>query len=209
MLMPDGKYKRSEGLYTYEGREFISTTTALKEVGLSPQYPDRAFFAAWRGTKVHDAVEKLLTEPCDEDAIKKIFVSLDDVAGRGYLAAFLKFLRECRFELAVENGIKLAEKGICHPFYGYAGRFDIAGFVNGKRAVVDVKTGLPMPWHGPQIASYVLGLWGGPEDVDRYGLYLKSNGTYKLKPYEDVSDFAVFTSAVVIAKWKRRHGVAA
>lgn len=207
--MPDGwKRERSKGIYTaIDGREFISTTTALKEVGLSPQYPDRAFFAAWRGTKVHVAVEKLLTANLDDAGVQALFASLDDVAGRGYLAAFLKFLRECRFELCVENGIKLAEKTVFHPLYGYAGQLDIAGAVNAMRAIVDVKTGVPMPWHGPQTASYAMGLWG--EETKRYGLYLKPTGAYKLKLYEDPSDFSVFTSAVVVAQWKRLHGVAA
>jgi len=206
-LMPaDWVYDRKKGISTDPcGREYISVTTALKEIGLSPQYPDRAFFNAWRGTKTHKAIEKLLTTHDDEE-IKKIFASLDDVNGRGFLAAFMKFLRESKAEPIVDSQGVLSERKIWHP-HGFAGTFDLAVKLNGHVAMIDVKTGVPMAFHGPQLFGYLLGLWSETQGIRRYGLYLKQDGTYKLKPYEDEADGAVFLSAVVVAQWKRKHGI--
>jgi hypothetical protein len=209
-LMPSTwKLDRERGVHVDPDtrREFITVTTALREAGCSNEFKSssRGFKAAWKGTTVHDTLERLIKTPSPQLDIDRELKALDQVDGRGNLAAFLKFRREVPFEVIIENGILLSEVKICHLLYGFAGKFDVAAYIAGQRAMVDFKTGVPERSHALQTAGYALGLWGSLEGIKRYGLYLKSDGTYKLKPHEnDEEDEIVFLSAVAVAKWKRK-----
>lgn len=210
-LMPDGWSFDKERHIDRDpfGREYISVTTALKEGGVADffKYPDRAFFAMWRGTVVHDALEKVLKAKIELPEIERMFQVLKNVDGHGYLAAFLKCRREISFEVAFsDDGLPLVERKIVDLLRGYAGRFDVAAYVNGVLSMIDFKTGAPLHYHGVQLAGYCHGLWGSLDNVKRYGLYLHKDGTYKLKPFiDDEEDLSVFFSAVTIAQWKRKH----
>lgn len=47
---------------------------------------------------------------------------------------------------------------------GYGGTFDIDAVIDGKRSLVDLKTGKPKPEHALQLAAYAGALWIGKED---------------------------------------------
>lgn len=47
---------------------------------------------------------------------------------------------------------------------GYGGTFDIDAIVDGKRSLIDLKTGKPKPEHALQLAAYAAGEWIGAED---------------------------------------------
>jgi len=74
--------------------------------------------------------------------------------------------------------------------FGWHGIADRIGVVRGKRTVLDIKSGGPQPQHPIQLAFYALGLY--PQSylkIQRLGVYLKSNGTFKVKTYSDPEDF--------------------
>lgn len=190
-----------------EGNEFVTCTTALKLAGIIDFKFGGSQFKTNRGTAVHDEIEGLLTKPVAE--IEEAFGRLKGMEGEGPFAAFLKFRREVQFEVLLDGeGLPLVERKIWHPA-GFAGKLDCAAKINGFPAILDFKTGQPALFHGPQLCGYLFGLWGEdpPEDVRRYGLYLRGDGSYKLKGYEDEDDFEVFLSAVAVARWKLKNGV--
>ncbi len=82
--------------------------------------------------------------------------------------------------LRQEHGIN-AEKHeayVCSDRYGYAGTFDILGMFNGKRAIMDVKTGFYGVKTGWQLAAYrnaYKELTG--EDVGLVGLSIRKDGS--------------------------------
>jgi hypothetical protein len=212
-LMPEEgwKFERAHGRHIElaTSREYITVTTALKESGCSDfKHPDRALHAIWRGTTVHDTLERLLKEPVTPDRIKDEMAKISaEMDGSGYLAGFLKFTRDISFELLRDDqGGLLSERKVYHPDYGFAGKFDAAALVNGVPSIVDFKTGYSYRWHSAQTAAYCLGLWGTLEGFKRYTLILKCEGNYKLKLHEeDEEDLGVFLAAVTIAKWKRKN----
>ena len=74
---------------------------------------------------------------------------------------------------------------------------DLIGELNGKPVVIDTKTGSPAPWHGLQICAYE---WMEREHDgigrERFGLYLKKDGRYRLKEYAKLSDYVEFAEAL-------------
>lgn len=162
-LMPDGWSFDKENHIDRDpsGREYISVTTALKEGGAADlfKYPDSSLFAMWRGTAVHDAIEKILKSKIELPEIERMFQALKAVDGHGYLAGFLKFRREIPFEVVFsDDGLPLVERKICDPIRGYAGRFDVAATVNGRLSMIDFKTGAAYDYHGVQLMAYRYGL---------------------------------------------------
>jgi hypothetical protein len=57
----------------------------------------------------------------------------------------------------------------------YAGRFDLIAEVDGRRVLVDLKTGAKAKWHHAQIAAYSL----VAKPARGMVLYLSEDGTYK------------------------------
>jgi hypothetical protein len=178
----------NEAAHSYKlgSRELPSVTTILKDVGLidATHFND---YAMTRGTFVHQACEMVDLDTLDEEQLDPALV--------GYVAAYKRF--------RAEMDIKWTE--IESPRHdaslGFAGTPDRIA----EKTVVDIKTGAPQPWHGPQLAAYTMlaHTAGASTLVKRYGLYLSDDGTYKLKRYENKGDFDVFRAAVVIYHAKR------
>lgn len=76
----------------------------------------------------------------------------------------------------------------------YASRVDRVGIVNGYPALVELKTGGPAAFHGPQLAGLDLLLGRGTRR--RLGLYLTKDGHYKLKEYKAGKDYITFLNAL-------------
>jgi hypothetical protein len=176
--------------YWLDGRELISVTTALRRAGLV----DAAWFtpeATLRGTYVHEACALI-----DDDALGSF-----DPALSAYLAAYETFLRDVQPEWAY------IEHRVCDVARGYAGTLDRVGFVQGKWALVDLKTGIDQPWHGPQTAAYArLMPHATGLKPERFALYLRSDATYRLEPFKDRNDENVFFAALTLAQFRSEHG---
>lgn len=174
--------------YTLGDRQLPSVTTILKDVGLlgdMPKFSDD--YSMTRGSFVHKACEMVDLDTLDEEQLDPALV--------GYVAAYKRFRAEMDIKWTE------IEKPRHDAALGFAGTPDRVAV----GVVVDLKTGAPQAWHGPQLAAYTMlaHTAGASTLVKRYGLYLSAHGTYKLKRYENRSDFDVFRAAVIIYNAKR------
>lgn len=133
-----------------------------------------------RGTKVHTA--------CHYDDEGDLVDEDLDPQLRGYVLAWRRFRQDHSVR------VMAIEQAVWHPGLRYRGRLDRlleADFVPG-RILGDIKTGDPADWHGVQLAAYQACLEG---EWTRLGIYLKSNGTYRMKAYTDPRDWDRFAWA--------------
>lgn len=175
--------------YTYEGRELISVTQALKVCGLinSHNYTEEA---AERGTAIHAAVQGLYHGGFDPATLPAEWVP--------YMDAWLAFLTEGGFTI---DG---CEERVCDPVMGYAGTLDLRGrFANYTSGVdlIDIKTGTVPEWVGYQTAAYARLVTGRP--IRRWALNLRVTGTYRLEPLTARTDERVFLAALTVAQAKK------
>lgn len=178
--------------YWFGQRELVSVTAALKAAGL---VNDDWFTeeATLRGTYVHEACAMV-----DDDTLE---MSSLDQRVIPYVAAYDCFLRDMKPEWAY------VEHRVCDANRGYAGTLDRLGFLQGKWALVDLKSGGHQAWHGPQTAAYArLVPHATGIKPTRFGLYLRADGTYRLEPFTDRNDESVFFAALQIAQFRRLHG---
>lgn len=187
---PSLRFEAADHRYWLGDRELLSVTTILKAAGLmeSSQF---TMAAADRGTYVHQACDLV-----DDDDLGAI-----DPACAGYVAAYQRFLAEARPEWAHR------EHAVCDPTLGYAGTLDRAGTLNGRWTVLDIKTGSPAPWHGVQLAAYGRLVPRDGLKPDRFDLYLRADGTYQLWPQTGRNDDAIFLAALLVAQFRRTHGL--
>lgn len=165
-----------------------SITQMLKAAGL---VDDRWFSeeSSVRGTAVHQ-----LTADWDLGAI----TDLESVVSpyKGWLCAHVRGLELVRPEF------EHIEQVFGHPTFRFAGRPDRIGTVNGRPALVEIKSGAYDPVCGVQLAlqailvSPVLEI--APESFSRYGWYPQANGRFRLRRFEDRADF--LTARKVIAQ---------
>lgn len=149
--------------------------------------------AAERGTAVHKATEAL-------DKFGSVDVQ-DDILP--YVQAYLQFRREHNVEW------EKIEWASHHPVDRYAGTIDRMGTVDGKKALLDIKTSYTIhtPLCAAQLNLYRRMLESNGVKVDvLYILHLKKDGTYKLKPFEfdDKVPEAVLTLHNLLKKKTRR-----
>jgi hypothetical protein len=92
---------------------------------------------------------------------------------------------------------------------GYHGIVDRFGFLYGKpnKVVLDIKTGGPRNADRYQLAAYSL-LIQPPPLLTRIGLYIKADGTWTLKQYDDISDYITWMEILNEAKESKngKHG---
>jgi hypothetical protein len=138
---------------------------AAFDAALRPDNPDfdRALEAAVaavdgakdRGTRVHAAWDAAVRDeihlPLPEDG--KLYYQL------------------MRWVLQKKPEIIATEQMVINLTAGYGGTFDLDCVIDGKRSLVDLKTGKPKPEHALQLAAYAAGEWIGKEDdPQKYGL---------------------------------------
>ena len=116
-----------------------------------------------------------------------------------YGEAYRSFLRDTGFK-PLPGGIEcrvhrtFASLGLPpHPVYaGVAGTYDVLGTVGPRLWMPDLKTSAAPSSTGKQTALYTLLLPGYEfNDIERYGLALRADGTYRLSaryPYTDRAD---------------------
>lgn len=186
----DLRFLQDTHQYFVGGTELISVTTALKHANLI----DDDWFtetARLRGRYVHEACELV-----DDENLGEV-----DPLIAPYVAAYECFLRDVKPQWAY------VEYRVHDPHRGYAGTLDRCGFLNGKWVILDIKTGGEHPWHGPQTAGYArLMPHSSGLKPDRYALYLRHDGSYRLKPLVARTDESTFFAALAIAQFRRAHG---
>lgn len=156
-------------------------------------------FASERGRAVHLACELLDQNDLDESSI--------DPEVAPYLAAYRAFIEDAKPEWSA------IEKPVYCVRYRYAGTLDRVGILRGLKgspqAVVDIKcvAGLS-PATGLQLAAYEAADRNDQRKAirARYALQLRPDGTYRLVPYDEPTDYAVFLAQLTVSNWCARHG---
>lgn len=176
-------------VYELDGTRVLSVTQCLRLSGVIDDgwYTE---FGRQRGQYVHQLLEFEDTGELDE-------ATLDDRL-RPYLDAYRRF----RADSGVEEWTAI-EQRLGDPLKRYAGTLDRLG----EFGLVDFKSGQPEPWIALQLALYaqlaeVNGLVTSARKTKRWGLFLKSDGSYKLQSYSDREDFGAADAARVVAQWR-------
>jgi hypothetical protein len=173
------QFEEEAHLYTYEGREVPSVTRIMEEMGEKKAYTGPDFYTL-RGKYLHTATEMYDAGTLDTSTV--------DPAVQPYLDAY------CQFKRIEDVSVEAAEVMVHHQSLDYAGRFDRLFILGGRPRMVlaDLKTSSSAPWHRLQVAAYLLA-YGG--DYDGMVLYLRKDGTYKMRFIESVE------LAALKAKW--------
>lgn len=182
--------------YTLDGEELPSVSELCRFLSREI-YGDlcqwRLDNAAERGTKVHKACEIL-------DKYGSVDVS-DDILP--YVQAYLSFRRE--HDVAWDK----IEFAAHHPEDGYAGTVDRFGTLDGRAALVDIKSShaVHKPLCAAQLNLYRRMLHAAGIRVDiLYILHLKPDASYKLIPFEadDALPTALLTLHKTLKKKRRK-----
>lgn len=175
-------------LHEYSDGDVIipSVTQVLKRAGL---IDDRWFSeeARDRGSAVHTLCERY-AHGVRFDNTGRPLASLQ------YVNAFAAFVSE--FGAYAINTETMIEGNI--DGYRYAGKYDILAEIQGKRVLIDIKTGEKAKWHPVQLAAYAMQI--NPHSA--MDLYLKPNGKYIaswLTPGQIVDGIRQFKEAILYA----------
>ena len=144
-----------------------------------------------RGSRVHQAIAFDHAGLLDE-------ATADDVMP--WVLTWRRFCAESSFRPATW------EQAVADPIRGYAGTYDVVGIfaaIPQRPALIDIKTGVPQPSVGAQLAAYARCL---DERPTRYALHLTS-GRYTLTEYRDRADEPLFLAALAVATWQVAHGL--
>ncbi|CAM2143706.1 PD-(D/E)XK endonuclease-like domain-containing protein [Pararobbsia alpina] len=183
--------------YRADGRRVPSVTQTLAPLVDYSSVPAAVLKRAQElGTAVHRMTELYDLDDLDMDEL--------DIELMPYLSAWIKFRADTGF---VPETI---EQRLHHPSLHYAGTSDRTGLIKRRRAVIDIKKMLCLPpVVGVQLAAYrELHIKHGTPIEDRYGLGLRADGTYRLVPFTDKSDWPTFLSLLTLRNFKDKHGLA-
>ncbi len=150
-----------------------------------------------RGTEVHELTETWDNGPDDQDGTSLI---AEEMGWGGYLDAWRKFLADKKPE------IHAVELMVYHTRLRYAGTLDRLLTIDGRLAILDIKTGDAEKSYRMQTAAYLEAynedLIRGEPATARYALHLKPNGKYVLQEHKNKTDFAAFVAALTLYNWE-------
>jgi hypothetical protein len=190
--------------YTLNGRRIPSVTQILGQVvDFSMVPPDILERKCAIGRALHEAIALDHEDDLDHDSL--------DAAVLPYFEAWRKFVADAGTRL----WIMAAERPLASTVYGYGTTPDIWGAVNGRRAVIELKsTAAIHPSVGLQTAAQEMAItecdaWPGGTDqaVDRYALQLQPSGQYRIHHFKNRGDFAVFIALRSVYGWRASHNL--
>ncbi len=179
--------------YALDGRPVPSVTTILSRAGLINYEfipKDKREFYLTRGSYVHYATELLDDGDLDWDSL--------DPDIEPHVRAYAQFKKDTGFQP------EMIEFKSYNDSMWYAGTLDRVGMLNGKRVIVDFKSGAVGKWTAIQVCGGYANMKGVGAVSAGYGLELNSEGKYKLsEPWTDfVGAQRVFVAALTIHRWK-------
>jgi len=182
--------------YRYHGEVLPGVTSILKELSLTPPYPESDGTKISIGSRVHE-----LTASYDYGMIGRDRM-LADPELAPYCSAYLQFLHDCAPQWT------LIERAMSDhdPLRWYAGTVDRIGHLMGRYIVADLKcTNSVARSTNIQVAAYTAlahTCYGIPMTAGRYAIRLSDNGRYQLLelPNEDHA----WEAALRLYHWKRR-----
>ncbi len=183
------EFDEKNHIYRLNGRKLVSVTDALSLVDDRPKDP----YYLQRGRFIHSACDLWDREELDEDSI--------DPAISPRLEAWKSFRKDTGF---IPSRI---EEFYYHPIYLYGFRFDRTGHLNGREALIDLKSS-PSPVDALQGAAYWAGLEAQTPPILTkvvFDIYLKDTGRYDLREVKRSSlrgDFLTFLAILTSYRWK-------
>ena len=186
------EFNESDHTYWLDGKRLVSVTQVLEV--LSPFNATAAGIeAGTRGTIIHDAAQFFDEECLDIDAVPEDCI--------GHVLAWQKFRAECKFEVLD------IEKTFAHVKHGYAGRVDRIVAMGNIGVLLDIKSGAERPTHPLQLAAYVEGYQHWTENKIKKSacVYLRGDGTYRVRWQDDTSALYDFLAALRCYRWKERN----
>lgn len=181
--------------YKLDGRPIPGVTSILQPLTDFSFVNGGVLAAAQQfGTAVHLACELWDKRTLDEDALDPALVP--------YLEGWKLFSKEH------EVSWRRVEARVYSEQHWYAGTLDREGLVDGKPAVVDIKSGSALyPATGPQLAAYKNAVPGISPLCKRFAVRLKEDGKYVLKEYTDRDDWPLFLSLLTLRNWCAKHSI--
>lgn len=188
-----------EHIYHYQGERVPSVTQVLDVIDetwrVDPLVLQRA---AERGVAVHRATELDDMGDLDIDDLDPVLVP--------YLEAWRRFRVDLGFT------VLHSESRVWHDGMRYAGTLDRVGTFSaggrkrGALQLLDIKSGTVWPSHGPQTAAYAEAFQRLTREkiADRWCVYLRPDGQYRLERQEHPGDWATFIACLSIRQFRAR-----
>lgn len=197
-------FQRELGLQT---PQMLSVTGVMRRAGLVRFHVSREQLTelAAAGRDVHMVCEDIARGKASD-----YWSALPAVAP--YARSFQKFVKDFDFQ------VELIEHRLNHPYLGYTGRLDQAGWIfarsrSRRRAVIiDVKRGAPAPSHRYQTVAYAelvdqSGLLGKEKISERWCIYLGTEGYVPQRHNDRMQDFQYFTALLTTARIRQASGL--
>jgi len=147
--------------YRLDGRRIASVTEIISAAGLM-DFCTAGEERMTLGRYIHQAIALYDQGELDMDAL--------DPDWRPYLEQWIRFKAETGFE-AIQG-----ETPYYSQIYDFAGTPDKEGMLNGRRVLLDYKSGSPAKWHNVQLAAYAKLLEENGLKMDKtFKLYLGSD----------------------------------
>ena len=178
-------------LYRLDGAPVPAVTSILSDLfDWQAVAPDTLEHKRQIGLAVHRAIALELDDDLDRSSVEPRI--------EGYLEGWKRFQREKRFSC------HLSECCVASKRFRYAGTLDLAGTMDAADVLVDVKCGEPHAATSLQTAAYLNAAreMGFLSNANRFALHLGPEGVYRLEPYADPNDFAVFLSCLSRHNWQ-------
>lgn len=162
--------------------------------------------ARQKGVAVHKMVELWANDDLNVDTLPDWM--------RPALVQWLKFVDDTGLVVLA------SEKKVFHPLLSYAGTFDLRVTMRSRKGhgIVDIKRSfLAGAAIGLQTSAYAEAENANNKDRAskvqwRGALKLREDGSYRYQPFEDPSDFSIFTTALshyrtgqILNQWKEQH----
>lgn len=166
-----------------DDKPVVSVTELLKSMGVIDQ---KGFdeFHAQRGKAVHKATEII-------DKGQALDWETVDSRIHGYLKAYKMFKELTSFSPSA------VEIPLFSDRLGVATCIDRIGTLNGTPSIVEIKTGTKSRWHLLQTAlQFQIALDNKINVAWRRALYLRTDGTFKIEPHDDISDLSAAEALV-------------
>ena len=189
-------FNEAEHKYCWNGVAVPGVTSLLAPLNNFNAVPRDVLAAAcFRGTAVHSCCELHDLGDLDENTV--------DAKWLPYLDAWRAFRAEHSTEW------DFIEAPVYHKTLGYAGTLDRFGPVDGKAAILDIKTSAVLyPSVGPQLSAYFEALTKNEPGVkaDRITVQLGADGKYKMTKHKNhAADWSVFLSCLTIHNYLRNQ----
>lgn len=179
-------------IYTTAGGAILpGITSTLKAAGILYEVEDSQFIDPTKGQAIHQAVHFDCENDLDEELMRERTPDL-----MGYIEA----ARSARRNEGIE--VKKAEWAITDSAgaLGYATKVDAYALWRGKPTVINWKTSVKKyRFYAVQMALEALLF--SPEHVERLGVHLRADGSYRLEHYTDRRDFIVAKAALTCRHW--------